>query len=336
MATMKIKEHINIKASPKKIFPILNDLNHWQSWSPWTIAEPEAEVKVSADGKSHTWDGKIIGAGELTIAGEVENESIAYDLNFLRPWKSKAKTHFTLSKVDKADDKADNKGADEETTVTWSMESKLPFFLFWMKNSMENFVGMDYRRGLLMLKDLVENQDSLSHLEFVGEKNFAGLSYIGIQTKTSTAAIGESMAADFKRLQDFMSQQISQQKKGGASNNAPKTAFSIYHKWDFKKGETIYTAGVPFDPTSNLNNKDIPEDIPQGFIKGKIPAHKTYSIEHKGPYRHIANAWSVQMMLQRGKVYQVDKRFSPFELYHNDPKNTKEKDLLTEVLVAMK
>ena len=32
--------------------------------------------------------------------------------------------------------------------LTWTMDSSLPFFLFWMKKSMEGFIGMDYDPGL--------------------------------------------------------------------------------------------------------------------------------------------------------------------------------------------
>ena len=30
----------------KKIFPILNDLNNWEQWSPWTLAEPAAKITL--------------------------------------------------------------------------------------------------------------------------------------------------------------------------------------------------------------------------------------------------------------------------------------------------
>ena len=36
------------------------------------------------------------------------------------------------------------------------MKSQLPFFLFWMVKKMKVYIGMDYERGLKMLKDYLE------------------------------------------------------------------------------------------------------------------------------------------------------------------------------------
>ena len=76
------------------------------------------------------------------------------DLTFLKPWKSQAKVAFYLKE----------EGAS--TQVRWTIDSGIPFFLFWMKKQMEIFVGMDYDRGLTMLKDLVETGSSNSTLTF--------------------------------------------------------------------------------------------------------------------------------------------------------------------------
>jgi len=125
MPKMKVIKSIYIDSAPEKIYPIISDLNNWQEWSPWVIAEPRAQLNVSSDGKFHEWDGDIIGAGNLKIQDEVENQSVTMALNFLKPWKSKAVTSFTLKKKKKG------------TEVVWTMDSSLPFFLFWMKKQME-------------------------------------------------------------------------------------------------------------------------------------------------------------------------------------------------------
>jgi len=101
MPKMKVIKSIYIDSAPEKIYPIISDLNNWQEWSPWVIAEPRAQLNVSSDGKFHEWDGDIIGAGNLKIQDEVENQSVTMALNFLKPWKSKAVTSFTLKKKKK-------------------------------------------------------------------------------------------------------------------------------------------------------------------------------------------------------------------------------------------
>ena len=98
MPKMNVIKSIYIDSAPEKIYPILNDLNNCEQWSPWVIAEPRAQLNVASDGKFHEWDGDIIGTGNLKIQDEVENQSVTMALNFLKPWKSKAVTSFTLKK----------------------------------------------------------------------------------------------------------------------------------------------------------------------------------------------------------------------------------------------
>ena len=64
MPKMKVIKSIYIDSAPEKIYPILNDLNNCEQWSPWVIAEPRAHLNVASDGKFHEWDGDIIGLRE--------------------------------------------------------------------------------------------------------------------------------------------------------------------------------------------------------------------------------------------------------------------------------
>ena len=170
MPKIKVKKSIFIDSSPEKIFEFLNNLNNWKYWSPWIIAEPSATVLVNDNGKYHEWDGEIIGSGNLQITEIKKNENIRMQLNFIKPWRSKALTQFSFEL------------SDNGSIVSWEMESNLPFFLFWMKKQMEIFVGMDYERGLSMMKDCIEIGSPNSHLEFRGINTYTAKNYIGIKT----------------------------------------------------------------------------------------------------------------------------------------------------------
>ena len=87
--------------------------------------EPETKVTVRSDAKYYEWEGDRVGSGNMKIIKEVENATVDYDLMFLKPWKSKAKVSFYL------------KPEGTSTSVTWTMDSSLPFFLFWMKKMTE-------------------------------------------------------------------------------------------------------------------------------------------------------------------------------------------------------
>ena len=308
MIKMNVHQSIHIDAAPAKIFTVINDLQQWERWSPWVIAEPTADINVAKDGKYHEWDGKIIGAGNLKIIEEVENQLVEMQLNFLKPWKSTATTRFELE--------ATKKG----TLVHWKMNSSLPLFLFWMKKQMQVFVGMDYGRGLLLLKDLVENGKAHSQLDFQGTTHFSSTDYIGITTQCSTQEIGENMERDFTALMAFVMKECQDIMNGDA--------LSIYHKFDVIRGKVKYTACFPVTA--------IPEKLPEGFIRGSIPDLTTYSIRHTGPYHHIANAWAAGMMHQRGKQFKPVKSFPPFEVMRNSPKNTPPNALISDILFPMK
>lgn len=302
MPKISIKRSIKINASPEKVFNIINDFNHWSIWSPWLIMEPEVKVTVADDAKYYEWNGKRVGSGNMTITSEKENESVYYDLIFLKPWKSKAKVSFEL--------KADGKATD----VSWTMDSSLPFFMFWMKKMMMAFISMDYDRGLNMLKDYVEDGKVHSKLSFLGENSFEEISYIGIRTMTNKQNMGPQMGSDFDKLEEFLKDQ---------PDLANGKVFSIYHKWDMVKNRVDYSACVQV--------KSIPSELPEGMISGQIAAGKAYQIEHKGPYAHLGNAWTTLYGMQRGKEFKVNKKVNPFEVYNNKPGDVKDRDLSVTV-----
>lgn len=305
---MNVNKSILIDAAPEKIFPIINDLNNWEQWSPWVLAEPTATINVAKDGKYHDWNGNIIGSGNLKIESEVENQSVVMQLQFLKPWKSKALTKFHLKKTKKA------------TLVCWSMESSLPFFLFWMKKQMEVFVGMDYDRGLAMLKDLVETGNTNSNLEFKGVKSFHATKFIGIKTVCAFSAIAENMERDFGELMPYLMQNHQDKISGNG--------ISIYHDVNVVKDKVSYTAAHPVS--------EIPADLPVGYYVGELPKFSAYTIRHTGPYHHIGNAWAAGMMHQRAKKFKSSRKQPPMEIMYNSPINTPPNKLISEILFPVK
>ncbi|MGC6421620.1 MAG: SRPBCC family protein [Flavobacteriaceae bacterium] len=211
MSTMKIEERILIKEKVSHIYPLLSDLHHWTTWSPWLLAEPDCKVHVSPSGDAYQWDGKIVGAGQMMLTEKSESyDYLAMDLQFLKPWKSFAKVAFHLEE------------STLGTVVRWTMESHLPFFLFWMKKSMTAYIHSDYQRGLRLLKDWIKTGKTQSELSFQGIKSLEAVSYVGLKRKTAIHEIGESMEKDFEQLMQYVHQDWKNLQVG-----AP---FSIYHR----------------------------------------------------------------------------------------------------------
>ncbi|NND07794.1 MAG: hypothetical protein HKN87_15565 [Saprospiraceae bacterium] len=298
-------EHIN--ATPEAIFPKLNDFHEWPKWSPWLIQDPEATVDVAEDGKSYSWQGKRVGSGEMSVISETKDEYLNCDLTFLTPYKSTAKTSFKLTP------------RDGGTEVTWTMDSSLPFFMFWMKKSMEAFIGSDYDRGLAMLKELSEDGTVHSSLDFKGESEFAGCDYIGKTTHCTIDEVGLKMQADFAAVGNYSKEN---------EDNIAGIPFSIYHKWDMVKRNVSYTAATPV--------KKLPTPLPAGMIVGKIPATRIYTLRHIGSYKHLGNAWTTLYGMVRAKTFKVKKGIHPFEIYQNMPGEVPDEELITDINFAIK
>lgn len=305
-----IQRLTTIRKQVDGIYPKIADFSEWKIWSPWLIADPKTRINISENGKFYQWESPITGTGNMKIMEENKPSQIDMNLQFLKPMKSRSKVSFFLEPQ------------GPNTKVTWTMEFNAPiFFIFW-KKSMENFIGMDYERGLLMLKDYCETGNIPSYLTFSGIKNVASKKYIGIKTTCEMNQIDKHMSADFEQLFAFVNKEFDDVVTSGKG-------MSLYHKWDMAKKITTYTAAIEV--------KDFPPKIPLQFVKGTIPASKFYCIEHKGPYRYMANAWAVQMMHKRSKQFKANKGISPMELYHNSPKEVANtSDLITEVMMATK
>ena len=307
MPKFSVAKSIVINAPVETIHATIRDFKQWSAWSPWLIAEPDCKLTFSDDGNNYAWDGKITGSGEMEVTRDDPPNEIRYKLSFLKPWKSICETFFTF--------KRDGDG----TQVIWTMNGSLPIFMFWMTKMMVVFIGMDYERGLTMLKQHIEGGRVLSKLDFPGIESFPGYRYVGIRTSCSIDSIGECMSRDFEKLKNWM---------GQSGINPPAPPFSIYHKWKPVAGLAEYTVALPVEKH--------PDNAPVGMFNDTFPACACYVVRHTGPYPQLGNAWSAGMMHSRAKVFAQKRGIPPFETYANDPEETAETELVTLVHFPVK
>lgn len=305
MPTTNISRSQLIIAPIDKVRENVVNFRHWEKWSPWFVIEPTTKVVYDKDEKGYQWNGKYTGEGKMRLKNEKAN-TIDYNLEFLKPWKSKADVSFVLEEK------------DENTLATWTMNSSLPWFLFWMKANIEGFVGMDYERGLLMLKDYCELGKIRTQLEFKGIEHFEGCTFVGINNESDFADMEETMGRDFEKLEKYI------QDKYEISGQP----FSQYHKWDIRKKTAIYTIGIPVSGE--------PKKADKGFIIGKLPETKVHKIIHHGSYDFLGGAWSAQESMARGKAFKKNNNIHPFEIYINDPAEVPKEKLITAVCFPVK
>lgn len=306
MPKIRVVKSGEIKKSTDQVFAIISDMSQWPAWSPWLIMDPEAKIDVSEDHQSYAWNGPRVGSGHMKIA-KISGQRVDYDLQFLAPFKSKAKVTMEV------------KSNGEHSTVYWTMDSTLPWFMFWMKKMMSTYIGMDYDRGLALLKDYAEDGEIHSTLQFVGEQDFPAYQYIGITRSTTIDMMPTHEKEDFEKLIQFALQHE------GMDHHQ---AFAMYHEFNPVKNKVRYTAGIP---TSNASI-----EVPDEYKIGQVTATKVYTIRHIGPYHHLANAWTAFQMMIRNKELKINKSIPPFETYGNSPTNTHPHELVTNVHFALK
>ena len=149
--TFRIQRSILIKAPPEKIFAILNDLQHWRSWSPYEKKDPAMKRSFSGaaigKGAVYEWEGnKDVGKGHMAITESSVPSRILIQLDFIAPFQAHNTAEFTLEPQ------------SELTNVTWAMYGPSPFIskVMCLFINMDNMVGKDFEVGLDNLKAISE------------------------------------------------------------------------------------------------------------------------------------------------------------------------------------
>jgi len=310
MAAITVNKAIEIDAPIEKVRESICDYKQWTTWSPWLIAEPDARLtfndKQGEVGASYTWDGKTTGEGEMSIS-EIADTQIDMDLTFIRPFRSKAKVSFILEEV------------GSSTKVSWTMYNKMAFFLFFMVKKMSIVIGMDYDRGLRMLKEYLETGSVSSKVEIHGPAKIKSQKYIGIKAKGTLAELSDLMPEHYEALSKHTAEQ----------NVEPiGLPFSIYEKFELETQQMQFISAFPIEADAELEA--------DGFVIDEVAKRAAIKVTHTGAYQHLGNAWSAAVMWARANKMKTDKGMGGVELYVSDPATTDSKDIITEIYLYLK
>lgn len=150
-ADFAITRTATIHAPPQVVHDQVNDLHHWQAWSPWEKLDPEMkktfEGPPAGANASYAWAGNSkAGEGKMTITESRPGELVRIKLEFIKPFAATNMTDFTFTP----------EGAG--TKVTWKMYGKNGFMgkAFGLFMNMDKMVGDDFEKGLAALKSVSE------------------------------------------------------------------------------------------------------------------------------------------------------------------------------------
>lgn len=155
--TFVISRSARINAPPERIFPLINDLRRFSSWSPFEKHDPDIKQTfsgaASGAGAIYDFDGNAqVGAGRLSITDSAAPSQVTLTLDMRKPMEGHNVVEFQL--VPEGDG----------TRVTWSMHGQSPFIskVLGLFMNMDRMVGGEFEQGLANLKGMAETQ-SLTH-----------------------------------------------------------------------------------------------------------------------------------------------------------------------------
>lgn len=308
MPTYHVEESIAIQADIQDVFDVVADYGSWASWSPWLCAEPDANVNISGPpgtaGSRYEWNGEIVGQGQIEHLRLSPSTLIEDELRIVKPFKSASKVCFRFDQ------------SGDHTTVTWAMDGKLPWFLFWMTGSLKSMIGMDYERGLKMLKEWIETGAIASKTHIRGIESIDAIHVAGVRKQCEMDALNHTMEHAFSEANQELVQR-------GLSTEGEM--ISVYHHFDAKEKTFDFTAGYIL-PTQT--------DDPTLSTWSMEPGN-ALTVHHQGRYDHLGNAWGAAYQYARYKKLKISNH-GTFEIYRNDPAHTPEVDLETEIYLPLK
>src|SRR5437899_8563637 len=149
--TFSVQRATTVKATPEKIFSLINDFHQWGSWSPYENKDPAMKRSYSGSeqgkGAVYAWEGnKNVGSGRMEILDASAPSKIVIKLDFFAPFEAHNTAEFTMLPQGDA------------TNVTWLMHGPAPFMSKPMQVfiNLGNMIGKDFESGLANLKRLTE------------------------------------------------------------------------------------------------------------------------------------------------------------------------------------
>ena len=311
MPVWNVQKSIEIDAPVSKVYQMVSDYRTWTTWSPWLIAEPQAKVDISDRsnqvGSTYHWSGKVVGEGRLEHL-RLETDRLVEDrLDFIRPTKSKSKTGFKFEAI------------ANRTKLVWWIDGNLPWYLFFLTPMIKTMVGMDYQRGLMMIKELAETGRITSSTEVLGIESIPPIRVAGLQAQSSVFNIEQSMEEMLVKLESEYQDQ-------GMPKEGAMVA--VYTRFKVKQGIFEYLLGRAIPDTLLI-------PTPSSLKEWKFPQARALHVRHTGSYKHLGNAWSIANQIAKHQKLKLN-RSASFEIYTNSPHDNPEESLQTDLYLPLR
>lgn len=302
-----------IKADKKIVFNLVNDLSHWDLWSPWKEKDTAAIMTYSKNtiGKDafFEWKGnKEIGEGKITLNEIYGNDSILYTLDFKGQGSSKGSFIFNTK--------------DNGTEVIWNMDGSAPFYLRVMiKLFFEGMLKADFEKGLNNIEKVAlslpkEEPVVIEPEGLQGVQDVPATNYLAYRAKATKDDISIIIGQSYGKIGEIMA------KEKLEMAGAPAC---IYYKNDPKEFEFDAVMAISAEPKGDIK--------PCTLLK--VPAQKALVYNYYGSYMEMFPAY--EKMMTHIKDNKLTQNGSPWEVYIGDPGVEKDpKKILTKIYIPVK
>ena len=130
-----------------EVYDYVKYVKNQDNFGVWQLSDPEMKTsETGTDGTvgfKYSWEGEKTGTGAQSITNLVDNQRVDTELDF--NMGEPAKSYFLLEEI-----------GNNQTKVTWGVSGRSPYP--WNLMTLFYDMGKDFDKGLLNLKDLLENE----------------------------------------------------------------------------------------------------------------------------------------------------------------------------------
>jgi effector-binding domain-containing protein len=243
-----------------------------------------------------------IGAGKTTHTAIHPHQSISQQLEFFKPFKSKASIEWTFQE------------AAGVTTVTWTMQSRMPLPMRPMVPMITRMIGLDFELGLGLMRGVLDH--SSEH---------PAIAFEGIQTMTAQTCTVQRYEGEFGPAMSAAMNTGYPALYAAAKDRVIGQPMAAYSKVKPVKQTTVCEFGFPVSQTA-------PSDTVLNLTSGPC-----FQVRYQGSYQFIGSAWNAAMGQAKMLKLKLDKSKPALEIYTNTPDQVAHSnELVTLIQIPLK
>ena len=282
-----------IAAPAPLLFDEVNDIQSWDTWSPWRSSE---DTNFEYQEEGFNWKSDELKDGEIITTATSPFSSIEQRLateTVLDTLESEMFWQF--------------EPAEDSTIVTWGIRGSLGFkeklaFLLEDKDLTEMYKPL-LQKGLEELEKEITRQMEEYSINVDGVTRHGGGYYMYSTTATKINEVNARAAEMIRQVSLFME-----------DNNISISGkpFVIYNQRNVENNTSIFSAAVP--TTSEVIT---PAGSP--VLNAYLPAQEVLKVTLKGNHKNSLEAWETAYRYMEENGMRVNPEGEPFEVYITNP-----------------